>query len=111
MRTAIYAMHVTRTKHLFVAGSFISHPLTQRLVEEEFEYARWGRAMSFENIVSRLKRLKLLLFYNLAMLASMCIVNSSKVVNLKKMSTLQFVPFQNNLEDVISFVSPLITQL
>ena len=53
VRTAINAMHMTKTKHLFVAGSFISHPLTQRLVEEEFEYARWGGAMYYDGIVSK----------------------------------------------------------
>ena len=55
VRTAINAMHMTRTKHLFVAGSFISHSLTQRLVEEEFEYARWGGAMYYDGIVSKIK--------------------------------------------------------
>ena len=53
VRTAINAMHMTKTKHLFVAGSFISHPLTQRLVEEEFEYSRWGGAMYYDGIVSK----------------------------------------------------------
>ena len=52
MQTAVHAMHFTKTKHIFIAGSFISHPLTQRLVAEEFEHARWMGAMLFDGIVS-----------------------------------------------------------
>ncbi len=29
-----------KTKHVFVGGSFVSHPLTQKLVFEDFEYRK-----------------------------------------------------------------------
>ncbi len=45
-------MHLTKTKHIFIAGTFIAHPLTQKIVTEEFEKEKWDRAMFFDDIVS-----------------------------------------------------------
>ena len=50
--TALTNMQVTRTHHIFIAGSFISHPLVQRIVMEEFEAKKWWDAMAMEGIVS-----------------------------------------------------------
>ena len=35
-----------KTKHVFVGGSFVNHPLTQRLVFEHFEYQKRELAMA-----------------------------------------------------------------
>ena len=49
--TALTNMYATKTHHIFIAGSFISHPLVQRLVVEEFEAKKWWDAMATEGIV------------------------------------------------------------
>ena len=50
--TALTNMYATKTHHIFIAGSFISHPLVQRLVVEEFEAKKWWDAMVIEGMVS-----------------------------------------------------------
>ena len=45
-------MYATKTHHIFIAGSFISHPLVQRIVAEEFESQKWWSTLSMEGIVS-----------------------------------------------------------
>ena len=53
--TALTNMQLTKTHHVFIAGSFISHPLVQRLVVEEFETKKWWDSMTMADIVSTLQ--------------------------------------------------------
>ena len=53
--TALINMQLTKTHHVFIAGSFISHPLVQRLVVEEFEAKKWWDAIGIDGIVSEVK--------------------------------------------------------
>ena len=50
--TALTNMYATKTHHIFIAGSFISHPLVQRIVAEEFESQKWWSTLSMEGSVS-----------------------------------------------------------
>ena len=43
---AFDACVMTRTRHIFIHGNFVQHPLTQRMVWEEFEFRKW-QAMTF----------------------------------------------------------------
>ena len=43
-----------KTKHVFIAGSFVNHPLTQKIVFEEFEYRKRELAGYLPGFVSGL---------------------------------------------------------
>lgn len=47
----LYACHVTRTKHIYLGGSFVPHPLTQRLLMEEFENKKLEAAFNIHGLV------------------------------------------------------------
>ena len=50
--TAIDALLITRTKHIFIGGGFLSHPLTAKIVMEEFEVRKWQAATNLDFVVS-----------------------------------------------------------
>ena len=42
---------MTEIRHIFLVGSFVSHPLTQSVVLEEFEDRKWNGATCMSNVV------------------------------------------------------------
>ena len=76
--TAYDAMMSAEVRHIFIAGSFCSHPLVQKIVLSEFEYRKWIMAAMVHGRVSTI----LSIAYTLAQLISCPITNHSIAVLL-----------------------------
>ena len=50
--TVLNAMHLTKTTHAFMVGSFVSRKSVQDMVIEKFEKRKWLDAISSAGIVS-----------------------------------------------------------
>ena len=49
---ALNSCLITKVKHIFAAGGFLSHPLTERIVMQDFEFRKYQRASSSKDFVS-----------------------------------------------------------
>ncbi len=50
--TAAHAAQITRTPHVFVAGSLMAEPLIQEVVARQFDVRRWNNAAGVDDMVS-----------------------------------------------------------
>ncbi len=50
--TAAHAAQMTRTPHVFMAGSLMAEPLIQEVVARQFDVRRWNNAAGVDDMVN-----------------------------------------------------------